>query len=299
MSPRHPELPTLAEARPRGGFLQVVLPRIEGTALRDGGVAFRVEITSDMPALESPARKALVTEHYDADAVRECERAIARCRDEGRAFAFEAPGFALRHASGGALVRVERCGDSRDLLFLRDIAPEGWNIANGASEDVGELADIESVLRREVAEEVLFRCGDDLLALGDDARHDELALAVELWRERLGTRSMKALPLRWEDGPDTLEVTMPDGRITTTDGLHVIASAADFSLECVRVAAVSVPDDAVPLDGEILDGRLLDRVVALCERPLRPTDVFRSGVPHADVEEQPPCPVTERLLTRI
>lgn len=299
MSSSRPDLPTLGSAHPDGGFLQVLLSRLEGAPRAGGGVAFRIELTHEMQALVTSAQKALVTAHFDADTVLACERAIRRCRTEGEAFAYAAEGFALRHASGGALVRLARGGHRHDLLFLRDIAPEGWNIANGASQDAEELARIDDVIRREVEEEVLFHDGRNLYVLGDPSKNLELAHAVARWQERLGTKTVTRRPPSFLEGPDSIEVIMPDGRVTRTEGLHVIASAEDFSLECVRVAEIQIEETAVPLDGEILKGALLDRVVTLSERPLQPASYYRGGAPHAHAGTHPPCPVTERLLRRL
>jgi len=52
---------------------------------------------------------------------------------------------------------VIRCND-RDYycLFYREIAPVGWNIANGGAESVAELLDPLATIERELREELII-----------------------------------------------------------------------------------------------------------------------------------------------
>lgn len=303
MSPHDLGLPRLDDVGETEGFLQVAVGGIAGEAREDGGIDFRIRITADTPALPSPSLKSVVHATGNLATGAAWARSADAVRESGGSFSCSGADFALRHASAGAIVRVDRGDTSPEtLLFLRDIHPEGWNIANGASGSRAELSDIEAVLRREVEEELMFLDGDRLLVVGDPARNAELAAAVRAWRDTLDVASVETIPLRWTPGPDTLTVTDTEGETTVTTGLHVVISVEDFGLECARVATVAVPPSAVPVDGELHAGRLLDRPVglfagaALAEPHPRPRAVYRGGRVVDDPGPHPPCPITRRLI---
>lgn len=288
--------PRLDEIGATDGFLQVLVDRFEAEA-RGDGIALSLHVTADAPALTSAAAKRRVREAVDPEVGAAWTRGVAGVRAHGGSFAAGGPGFALRHASAGAIVTTAS-GDV--VLFLRDVHPAGWNIANGASASVAELADVESVMARELAEELLFVDGDRLLVLGGTER-DEIAATVAAWSSALGLGAVERLPVDWLEGPDSLAVTMPDGETTVTEGLHLDVCVEAPGIECARVAVVEVPRTAVPIDGELHGGRLLDRPVGLFavdelanERPA-PRRLYRGGASLGGTPANPLCPITRRL----
>lgn len=62
----------------------------------------------------------------------------------------------LRWASGGVLPIACREGKYYYVLFFRGIQPEGWNVANGASETEDEYINLHSLMVREFSEELML-----------------------------------------------------------------------------------------------------------------------------------------------
>jgi hypothetical protein len=62
----------------------------------------------------------------------------------------------LRWASGGILPIANFEGRDWVVLFFRDIEPIGWNVGNGASETLAEFDDLNELLTREFAEELML-----------------------------------------------------------------------------------------------------------------------------------------------
>jgi hypothetical protein len=62
----------------------------------------------------------------------------------------------LRWASGGVLPIACREGKYYYVLFFRGIQPEGWNVANGASETEDEYINLHNLMVREFSEELML-----------------------------------------------------------------------------------------------------------------------------------------------
>ncbi|NOQ75618.1 MAG: hypothetical protein GQ574_26660 [Crocinitomix sp.] len=67
---------------------------------------------------------------------------------------FKLKNHPYRWASGGAIPIVNYQNKKWLLTFFRDIAPLGWNIANGASENKAERENLNRVIFREFSEEI-------------------------------------------------------------------------------------------------------------------------------------------------
>lgn len=64
--------------------------------------------------------------------------------------------YPIRWASGGVLPIVNWKGSDWFILFFRGIQPNGWGIANGASENKEEYKNINSLMLREFFEELVI-----------------------------------------------------------------------------------------------------------------------------------------------
>lgn len=62
----------------------------------------------------------------------------------------------FRWTSGGILAIAEYKGKEWVVLFFRDIPPVGWNVGNGAAGIAKELTDLEFLIGREFAEELML-----------------------------------------------------------------------------------------------------------------------------------------------
>lgn len=302
-------LPRFAQRQAHAGAaLQVLARRLTVRRLESGGLRFVVAIDEEDGIITGSADRRRVAAALDAEEGRALEERIARLRATGAVgeeIAVRTERFGFRHVSAGAFPIVGRDA----LLFLRDLPPAGWNVANGASAGDGELLDPIALGRREAAEELLFHVPSQgcLLALESSAPPREALLARRLWAERLGTSApvapLAARPRR--SGLDRIDVCLPDGRTRRSEGLMVEVQAEDFSIECVRVLELDLPADAVPLDGELAGATLLDRVVArvplteLKSSAATAARAWRGGHPLAGQVAGPLCPITANVARRL
>ncbi len=279
---------------------QVWIRQLVAAKTSSGGIRVDIHLTEDMPLITSRAQRDRGLEEdskKELGRVVESLRALRRGSVEGP-LRFRLDGCGFRHASAGVLPRAP---DGACWLFARDIAPVGWNIANGGSQSLTDLLRPVGLMAREAAEEMLFfhparRILGTLAPLGAYA---ELDRAVELWRERLDLSGGPVAPLAHDfgEGPDTL-VVRHDDDVHVTRGVHLSLQAEDASLEVIRVLQLDseIAGEWTPLDGEILHDRLLDRAVG-CFRPesWTPRAVHQGGRPVDAPPRLPPCPVTRHI----
>ena len=302
-------LPRLSEVEGGSGYLQVLLSELTLAPRPGGGILLELRIAPELFCLASPAERGAVQPELDVEEGREVETLVERLRRDGGAdpVAVHLERFRFRHASAGILPRLVHSGRELVLLFHRDIQPVGWNIANGASASVDEMADIGRLMRREAAEEVLLFEGGGIVTLAGESSKDAHRAVTE-WRRRLGAVAGREAKVRWDMGPDALRVDLPGGPPVLTEGLHIGLHADDFGIECSRACSIECSEDAIPLDGELAGDSLLDRPAGLFtwdgvrREPPRPKAVHRGGRPMTE----PPfttlprlCPVTAGLLAAI
>ena len=188
-------------------------------------------------------------------------------------YCFDCSGHPLRYANGGVLPIVRLEGRDYFWLFYRDIFPIGWNIANGASDNVSEMLDPTRIILREFGEEVLFadlstrhlftyEPEDGPMPLGS------LKGAIAAWSKKprtdlLGFERLP-IPLKWVDGPDVVEVDV-EGRRCVTKGYFVSITPEDNAIEVDRIAFINLGKGVTLLDGEHRNGMLLNEVIGLFE----------------------------------
>ena len=132
-----------------------------------------------------------------------------------RAYRFDCEEYMLRWANGGALpIARLREGDGRReyfCLFYRDVFPVGWNIANGASDDLDEILDPSRIILREFGEELFIRdnATDTIYVFDPGKKFRPPSFQVEpleQWKQILGAdlnpHEVAPTPVRWIDGPD-------------------------------------------------------------------------------------------------
>jgi hypothetical protein len=182
---------------------------------------------------------------------------------------FDDPAFVFRWVSAGALpiLRIGEC--EYYCLFYREIFPIGWNIANGASDNIEELMDPLRVLERELGEELLildWRNRQRYQFKGISGRLSEMGATHRVLREWLRSDSAEfqdlGAPLKWVEGPDTISVSNGD-EVRKLSGWFLNMNALDFGIELDRVVKLNVGEDVIVCDGEVVEGRLLNRVVGL------------------------------------
>lgn len=195
-------------------------------------------------------------------------------------------GYPLRWSSGGCLPIVEIERERWVAMIFRDLAPIGWNVANGASESINEQVDVARVLRREFREELIVLSEDptrgsnrhpqavhvrSLLWFGESRRkryespglalrrrHDDLTL-VDTQDERV----QEAIEVVPQATPWRVRVIGTDGRSTWLDNTIPSLDAGEHGLEAIQVVAFRLDPKNVLLDGEVLE-----TTNALARRPI-------------------------------
>ena len=129
---------------------------------------------------------------------------------------FDCSKYPLRYANGGVLPIMKINSNDYFCLFYRTIFPIGWNIANGASNNLTDLLDPRRVISREFSEEFvimdhtkkilyLFNCDDSKTMLGTQS------LALKLWAKKINNEEITKykkmpIPLKWIEGPDRIQI---------------------------------------------------------------------------------------------
>jgi hypothetical protein len=260
-------------------FLQVLLHQFELN--RSGqGARLSVRFDNDTPAISTRHGKNYLQGHIpDFDRKQEVyqKRLNAVLLEQtADSFTFSDEDFPFRYCSGGALP-VLRMGDVEYYcLFYRDIYPVGWNIANGGSDSRAELLYPLTTMERELREELIILNPDARLRYvfswdsGTPEDRAEFAMARKIWTRSFPELDVAAfkqlkLPLKWLDGPDSIDIRMGEEDKIDFGGCFVNINARDFGIEIDKVAKINLADDAVLLDGEILDNKVLNRPVGLFE----------------------------------
>lgn len=196
-----------------------------------------------------------------------------------------ASGFPLRWASGGCLPIVEIEGDKWVALLFRDLAPIGWNVANGASESVREQMEVTSVLRREFREELIVLTEDPtqgsghppkavhartLVWAGEKQRcHQTPGLALRrrdddmTFVDDVVVCSEQAVEVAPRSTPWRIRIIAPEGKSTWLYNTFPSIDVREHGVEAIQVVTFSLESRNVLLDGEVLE-----KTDALVRRPV-------------------------------
>lgn len=278
-----------------------------------GGLDISIHLTPNTRILRSHDEKNALFQSMDFAEGSKCiDRLESIRRGEHPADTLTLNDFGFRHANGGVLPIVQTEHTSHTLLFHRDIHPEGWNIANGASATLEDLLYPEAVAIREATEELLFWDSADQLAITiSDSQSIELAATLVLLGEDAGLLAGSTIPLELDrSGPDHLTVHLPDGRSHRTENTFLSFNLSDFGLECTWPAVLRPAPKLTPRDGELTPaGHLLNRMVGQFDletlRGSAEEDVKiaaeRAFVGGDEVESEVKaalCPVTRSIVER-
>jgi hypothetical protein len=293
MNPRFngkPDIFTLDDI-PRG-FLQVLLPEFALTKEGQGRL-LEISIRDDLHAIRDSAGKKQFFEILDAapGGRKQLQEELKQFQNDPRilSYRFDCSSSPLRYGNGGVLPvirwRHERGRvDEYFCLFYRDIFPIGWNIANGASDNVEEMLDPERILLREFGEELLIRDDQSHIVYTFDPGRDKdpsdsPSKARKAWeREHPTMISYKTLsvPMTWISGHDRVRVvTMDDSRVSRNYFLNIVPD--DNAIEVDRVALINVKGKVSFFDGEQSRGVVLNRAVGLFNVKRFQTDRYLMG----------------------
>lgn len=260
------------------GFLQVLLS--EFIITKEGkGQLLDISIKNDLPALRDSSGKKKFFEIIET-----LPKGRVQFRNDLDCFQgnpkilsyrFDCSDSPLRYGNGGVLPVIRWHGEDGRVneyfcLFYRDIFPIGWNIANGASDNVDELLDPERIILREFGEELLIR--DDpkkILYTFDPGRDkdpgDSPSKARKAWEKEhpeTVTYTTLSVPMTWITGPDRVRVRTSDSSKVSQDYfLNIVPD--DNAIEVDRIALVNVKGNVSFFDGEQSRGVVLNRAVGL------------------------------------
>lgn len=277
-------------------FLEVLLDRFD-LRRTPRGATLSVRFDENANAVWLRSGKSHVEERIPGFASR---RAVYQKKLEALLVRGELPEFSIRpeddfpfrYVSGGVLPIVHFRGGDYYCLFYREIPPVGWNLANGGADSRHELLYPFQAAERELREElVVFDQNIEkwypFEGTGRPLDRPEYAVARKLWHEKYGTTPTGdsddlgdvLLPMKWVDGPDTLQVAIGPEDANTVHSCFLNVNAIDFGIEVDRAAKIRLDDPkAVICDGEIVRDKtgkdvLVDSVVGLFD----PYEIHRAG----------------------
>lgn len=295
------------------GFLQALLP--EFTLTKEGeecrGRLLEITLTKELHAIKDGAGKKQFfkvvrkSRHGETQLRKDMEafennRRVLSCR-------FDCSSHPLRYGNGGVLpvIRWSREGkrnqdhvDEYFCLFYRDIFPIGWNLANGASDDLEEMKNPGLILEREFGEELLIRDDQNHIIYTFDPGRDKdpgdsPSKARKAWEKKhrgIASYTTLSVPMTWIKGPDRVRVHWAGSPSDSGDYfLNIVPD--DNAIEVDRVALINVKGKINFFDGEQSRGTTLNRAVglfkvdkfkssnALSRHQFEPDLVFYDGAP--------------------
>lgn len=259
---------------PDQAFLIALVNNVRSEPI-ERGKRLILDIRDDQKSIYSNAGKGEFFDRVrriDREPVLQWEKDI----ESGRESAYFREDLPLRWASGGALPVVHHRGESFLVLFFREIYPEGWNTANGASDTWDEMYQLRRLVEREFREEVLIHDPNHGVVywFADPERdyHDLMhqKRALELWG--LGRCARKPLPCRFHRGPDSVCVRMlREGSVeiaSEISGFYISVNAGELGIECTQVVDIVLPDELALEELAFLDGEISYPGDRLQQRPV-------------------------------
>ncbi|MCC6697609.1 MAG: DUF4365 domain-containing protein [Candidatus Hydrogenedentes bacterium] len=216
-------------------------------------------------------------------------------------FRVDGESILFRYCSGGTLPILAIEGIDYYCLFLRDIAPYGWNIANGSTDTLPELLDPSITIRRELREELIAvdpsRLVDytfvwDTEPTVNRPEFDDARRMIANLEGFAGISEFERVPrvVHTCDGYDSIDATFWNASNEAfrapkaVRGCFLTVTAEDFGIEVDHIGRVELPKGVRLLDGELNSNCLLNRVIGLfnvntfrLDPPVRPDVIFHSG----------------------
>jgi hypothetical protein len=175
----------------------------------------------------------------------------------------------LRWASGGVLPIVSLGGEKYVALVFRDIAPQGWNLVNGASETRLEYKDPSILIAREFCEEItcLTRKVSSHPEVVEfrmpNADHNEL---IQPYYQKLSRLRESHDKVFWAKSKNEIEITIvPTKRRVkveyhvsktkkvpnTVDNILFQVNETEYGIEIIQIFEFEMAEGMVLLAGEI------------------------------------------------
>lgn len=175
-------------------------------------------------------------------------------------YRFNCSNFPFRYANGGVLpiIRINR--KDYFCMFYRAIFPVGWNIANGAANDIDDIRNPVGIIHREFSEEFIIADHKEKYLYVFDAHNEETMCgtqeqALELWNKEISEGDLKeytrkSIPLKWIEGRDKLELTYGN-KIYSHEGFFLNITPGDNAIELDKIALINLMGRFSFYDGEV------------------------------------------------
>ncbi len=254
-------------------FVQVLIDKF--TLTREGnGKCLEIEIGNNLNAIRDPKSRNELNKFINEE-YKNIERPwlikLGEFETDNNflSYRFETSPFTFRYANGGVLPIMKIKDVEYFCLFYRAIFPVGWNIANGASNNIKDIRNPERIVRREFSEE--FIIADHSIVSNNDQDKKEPVLyvydtnnpetmsgtqelAIKLWKDRLQKYSLEnytraSIPVKWIEGEDSLKIKYIEENLKHDD-LFVNITPDDNAIEIDKIALINLTGDFSFYDGE-------------------------------------------------
>jgi hypothetical protein len=289
-------------------FLQVLIPEIILERINNG-INMKLKISDDLDSIRTSEERKKISDIFsDENLKKEFREKLDYFRQNRDILSYriDCEKFKFRYANGGVLPILRIKDTDYFVLFYRCIFPIGWNIANGASNDLEDLFFPDRIVLREFAEELIFFDKENKILY--DLDHDDNSIntgtrreAIQAWNVEekdinFDKYTVHPLPIKWINGIDSYLISR-NNISYSNQGFFVNITPDDNAIEVDKIAFIHFNNEISILDGEILNGlpeekpeeRLLNRIIGLFEvgkllpeynkgsRYFKPDRIFYSG----------------------
>lgn len=164
-------------------------------------------------------------------------------------YEFDATAYPFRYANGGVLPIIKVRKKDYFCLFYRAVFPVGWNIANGAANNIDDIRNPVKIIHREFSEEFIIADHDNkILYIFNDNDNDVMSgtqeTAYKLWNEKLSIYDLsnyerRSIPLYWIMGNDKLQFKYGKDEFSY-DGFFVNITPEDNAIEIDKIALINL-----------------------------------------------------------
>jgi hypothetical protein len=232
----------------------------------DNGKMLQFEIHNNTMAIRDPKARYLLNQFIgkctNKEKVRKLLKKIAEFEKDKNllSYQFDATAFPFRYANGGVLPIIKVRKKDYFCLFYRAVFPVGWNIANGAANNIDDIRNPVKIIHREFSEEFIIADHDNkILYIFDSGDNDVMVgtqeTAYQLWNDRLNLNDLskyerKSIPLKWILGNDKLRFKYGKDQFSY-DGFFVNITPEDNAIELDKIALINLTGKFSFYDGEV------------------------------------------------
>ena len=245
-------------------YIQVLIDEFELTR-QEHGKCLKFEINAENLSLRDPKARSMLSEHIRKNEKGGPDQMAVQMKqfekDENiLSYRFENHDNPFRYANGGVLPIIRMKGKDYFCLFFRAIFPVGWNIANGASNDIDDIRNPVNIIHREFSEEFIIADHENKLLYMYDVHNQKTMSgtqeqAIKLWSKDLkdydlASYSRRTIPLKWIEGGDKLELKYGNDTYSH-EGFFLNITPEDNAIELDKIALINLKGRFSFYDGEI------------------------------------------------